>query len=137
MTTFIESLKATAPLGLVLAIITAVGLSLGLAKKRVQEFNEHDLAQWRQQLAADRQNDADAFCLAVDYQKIGSLLAKLGRYQEAVDEYRHGLLLMELKLKGHPVLRDYYKGYLALLNDKSQAEERARVRTKLAALPAF
>jgi tetratricopeptide (TPR) repeat protein len=124
-------------IGFVLSVIGATGLSLGVGKRRIRELYERELAHWRQQLAADRQKDGDAICLAIDYQKIGSLLAKLGRYQEAVDEYRHGLLIMELKLKGHPVLRDYYTGYLSLLNDKSQAEERARVAAKMAALPAF
>ena len=78
---------------------------MGRGKKNLQAIQEKSLANWRQQLENDRKLDGASLRLALDYREIGSLLTKLGRRQEAIEEYRQGMVIMEISAQGssgHP-----------------------------------
>jgi hypothetical protein len=111
-----------------------MGLYLGRENKSRHEQNERRLANWQNQLAADRQAGASSARLAADYREIAALLKRLGRGEEAADEYRHALILLEATFGGHPSMADYYQQYLAYLG-KAQAEETTRITAKLSSLP--
>jgi hypothetical protein len=115
------------------AIFTAVRIRarLGLGRKNL----ERSLVNWRRQLDKDRSAGVASARLAANYCQISALLAKLGLKSEAADEYRHGMTLMEGTFKGHPFMREFYNGYLALLNKQTDAVEIANIRARRDALP--
>ena len=115
------------------AIFNAVRIRTRLALGR--KNLERSLANWRRQLDRDRSANVASARLAANYCQISALLAKLGQKSEAADEYRHGITLMEGTFKGHPFMREFYNGYLALLDKKADAVEISNIRARRDALP--
>ena len=118
-------------------IYTGLGISFGLGNRSRDDANEKSLANWQNQLTADRQADAGPVRLAADYQAIAKLLKTLKRNDQAIDEYRQAIALLEPTLGSHPSMAEHYNEYLGLLDAKSHADEIARITAKREALPQF
>jgi len=116
-------------------VYLCMGLYLGNENRGLDAQNELKLAAWREQLTVDRQAGANPLRLAHDYREIARLLNNLGRRQEAIDEYRQGMTILEISLFGHPSMAEFYGAYLNLLRSSTDAEEIARIKTKRDALP--
>jgi hypothetical protein len=116
-------------------VYIAMGMWIGGDHKRANQEAEKSLEKWRAQLAADRASGSVPQQLVCDYREISALLNKLGRRAEAAEEYRQAMVIMELSMGTHPGMTEFYNGYLALLGGKQNADERARIKSKLELLP--